>query len=49
MTMTRYPVARVVVRCIIAAGIFLSLLMAGAAPSDFVSHIPPVAPTPTQP
>ena len=32
--MYRTPVARVIINCVVAVGIILSLLLAGAAPSD---------------
>ena len=34
--MYRTPVARVVVRCVVTIGIVLTMLLAGAAPSDFM-------------
>ena len=37
--MNRTPIARLVIRGLIAAGILLSMLMAGAAPSDFAHGI----------
>ena len=36
--MSRHPVVRTVVQVVVAAGIFMSMLMAGAAPSDFVTR-----------
>jgi hypothetical protein len=38
--MYRTPVARVVVRCVVTIGIVLTMLLAGAAPSDFTNGVP---------